>query len=128
LMNMKMYIDEAAILVHEKSAWVSLFATVTRKPGMEPRYRNDETIRKAILNVLNGKMAQDWSSKRKLLELIHDASWALVEYERSPEFTWPIRITIGLIRINGKWLMKQMHWSHPAEGYPIMRLIKRDNR
>jgi len=126
--NVKMYLNEAEIQVYDKSGWVSLFATVTRKPGMEPRYRNDETIRRAVLNVLNRKMEQDWSSRRKLLELIYDASWALVEYERSPDFTWPIRITLGLIKTDGKWLMKQMHWSHPGEGYPIMRLLKRDDR
>ncbi|MFB0519381.1 MAG: hypothetical protein ACETWC_08895 [Acidobacteriota bacterium] len=126
--DVALYIDEAEISVEGDGAWVALFATVTRKPGMEPRYRDAETIRKTILNIINAKAEKDWSSKRILQEIIHDASWALVEYERSPEFIWPIRITANLVRREGKWLIKQMHWSFPGEGYPIVRLIRHENR
>ena len=126
--NVTMYLDEAKIQVEGNAAWANFFATVTRKPGMEPRYRDGERIRNTMLNIIKDKADRDWSAKRRLYEIICDASWALVEYERSPEFIWPIRISLGLIKSRGVWKFKQVHFSHPSEGYPIVRLIRyKDN-
>ncbi|MFC1725665.1 DUF4412 domain-containing protein [candidate division KSB1 bacterium] len=122
--DVKMYLDEAFISVEDNSAWVAMLATVSRLPGKDPRYRDAETMRKAVLNVIDDKTKMDWPSRRILYEIIHDASWALVEYERSPDFVWPIRITLDLLKRNGKWLIKNTHWSYTGEGYPLIRFIK----
>jgi len=63
-----------------------------------------------------------------LYEVIHDASWGLVEYERSEEFVWPLRLTMGLVKQDDRWPIRQMHWSYPGEGYPLLKLIEYEKR
>jgi hypothetical protein len=122
--DVKFYPEEADISVDGPAAWVGMFATVTRKPGMGRLYRDAETIQKTMVQVMKAKLDQDdWSGLRKLYEVLHDVGFALAEYERSPEFIWPVQISLGLIKKEGRWLLKQIHFAHPSEGYPVVRLL-----
>ena len=126
--DLKMYIDEADISVENKSAWIAMFATVTKKPGQGPsRYRDAETSRKGSLARIREMTGSESSSVLALYEIIHDASMVLVQYERSHEFTWPLRMTFGMVKKRGKWLVKQLHWSLPGRGFPVVRLLKNEN-
>jgi hypothetical protein len=122
--DVKFYLEEADISVEGPAAWVGLFATVIRKPGMGRLYRDAETIQRTMVNVMKAKLDQeDWSALKKLYEVLHDVGFALAEYERDPEFIWPIQISLGLIKKQGRWLLKQIHFAHPSEGYPVVRLL-----
>jgi hypothetical protein len=126
--DLKMYIDEADISVDNKSAWVAMFATVTKKPGHGPsRYRSADTSRRGSLARIREMTESESSSVLALYEIIHDASMVLVQYERSHEFIWPIRMTLGMVKRSGKWLFKQIHWSLPGRGFPVVRLLKNEN-
>lgn len=126
--DFKLYMETADISVEGNAAWAAVFATNTRKPGMK-RYRDAETLRQAIVRVINDKVNRDeWSTRRRLYEVIYDASWALVEYERAKEFICPMQLTFGFIKRDGKWKIKQWHWQNPSEGIPLLKLIKLENR
>jgi len=44
--------------------------------------------------------------------------------ERNPKFIWPIQISLGLIKKQDRWLLKQIDFAHPSEGYPVVRLLQ----
>lgn len=126
--DVKLYLETADISVEGNAGWAAVFATNTRRPGTKG-YRDAETIRQAIVRVINDKINRDeWSTRRRLYEVIHDASWALVEYERTTEFIYPMQRTFGFIKRDGKWKIKQWHWQNPSEGIPLLKLIKHENR
>lgn len=84
-------------------------------------FRDEETIRQAIVRVINDKINHDdWSTRRRLYEVIHDASWALVEYERTTDFIYPKQLIFGFIKRDGKRKIKQWHWQNPSEGFHFL--------
>lgn len=126
--DFKMYLETADISVEGEAAWIAMFATNTRRPGATG-YRDAETMRQAIVGVIDNKInREEWSTQRRFYEVIHDAAWALVEYERTAEFICPMQLTFGLVKRGGKWKIKQWHWQNPSEGIPLLKLIKHENR
>ena len=73
-------------------------------------------------------IVEEWPTQRRLYEVIHDAAWALVEYERTAEFIFPMQLTFGLVKRDAKWKIKQWHWQNPSKGIPLLKLIKHENR
>jgi len=126
--DLNMYIDEADISVDNESAWIAMFATVIKKPGHGAnRYRSADRSRRGSLARIREMAESELPSVLALYEIIHDASMVLVQYERSHKFIWPIRMTLGMVKKNGKWLLKQIHWSWPGRGFPVVRLLKNEN-
>ena len=82
-----------------------------------------EVSRKRSLQRIKEYTEKNWESKRALYEVINDASMVLTQYERGETFTWPIRITMSLVRINQDWKIRQVHFSFPGRGFPSVRIL-----
>lgn len=119
--NVEISIDEAEIEIEDSASWVAMYATVTRDTKKSVNH-SEEVSRERSLKRIKQYSEKEWPTKRALYEIIHDASMVLTQYERSDVFTWPIRITLGLINRNKKWVIKQVHFSFPGRGFPNVRL------
>ena len=118
--DLRIFIDEADIEVDGNFAWVAVFGLVTRQTADHPT-RNADVSRKRSLARIKSMTEKDWESKRALYEIIHDASTILVQYERGDTYLWPVRCTYNLKKIDGKWKIKQLHYSWSGSGFPSAR-------
>jgi hypothetical protein len=67
--------------------------------------------------------AADKPTRLKLYTAIWDAGMVLKHSELGDTFVWPIRISMVLIKQEGKWKMTQTHYSYPMAGYPPIRVV-----
>ena len=119
--DVKISIDEAEIDVEGNATWVAVYATVTRDTRISESH-SAEVSRERSLKRIKQYSENEWTTKQALYEIIHDASMVLTQYERSDIFIWPLRITLGLIQRNRRWLIRQVHFSFPGRGFPNVRL------
>ena len=121
--TLKMYLDYAEISVEGKSAWATIFATVSRYTPEEEN-RTFSASKERSLKRIKEIAESEEPSTLALYRIINDASSVLFQYEQSELFVWPIRITFGLMNKKEKWLIRQMHFSWPGRGFPSVRLTK----
>lgn len=119
--DVEISIDDAEIDFENNASWVAMYATVTRDTKKSENHSKEKS-RERSLKRIEQYLKQGWTSKRALYEIIHDASMVLTQYGRGDIFIWPIRITLGLIHRNNKWLIRQAHFSFPGRGFPNVRL------
>jgi ketosteroid isomerase-like protein len=115
--SLRIFEDEMHLAVEGDAAFAAAFATVVREGG------DDEASRKRAAARLREYAERDWPSRRMLLEAIADASQVLVQYERDDRFVTPLRAEFGLVRREGAWKLKAIHFSHPASGFRSFRLL-----
>ena len=115
--EIKIFEDELFLDVEGDAAWIVAFATVTIKNS------DDDRSRKRAIDRIQDYAREDWPSRRILYEIIADAGQVLAQYERGNDFVSVIRAHFGLVKRNGKWLIKMIHWSHPARGFRSWRLL-----
>ena len=118
-----LYIDQSEIEIELDSAWVVIFATVTRDTTKE-KNRTFEASKQRSLQRIKSITEKEIPSTLALYEIFNDASSVLVQYARSEIFVWPIRITLGFLKKNNQWLIKQIHFSWPGRGFPAVRLFE----
>jgi hypothetical protein len=115
--NLKIFEDEMHLSVDGDAAWAVAFAIVVRAAGDE-----DASRRRAAARLRN-YADSDWTSRRILYEALADAAQVLVQYERDDEFVTPLRAEFGMVRRDGAWRLKMIHFSHPASGFRPFRLL-----
>ncbi len=119
--QLKFYLDQADIIVENNCAWATVFATATRITSKEEN-RTFEASKKRSLDRIKAMTEENKSSTLTLYQIINDASSVLFQYEQSELFVWPIRTSFSFIKINDKWLIKQLHFSWPGRGFPAVRI------
>jgi len=119
--DVKIFDDEIFINVDGNAAWVVAFATVTRSGNDDNKSRQ-----RSLARIAEYSKEESWTSRRVLYEIIADASNVLAQYERGDDFITPMRTEFGLIKLDGKWLLKMIHFSHPARGFRSFRLFRSD--
>lgn len=115
--SLKIFEDEMYLSVEGDAAFAVAFATVVREGG------DDDASRRRAAARLREYAESDWPSRRALYEAIADASQVLVQYERDDRFVTPLRVEFGLVRRDGAWKLKMIHFSHPASGFRSVRLL-----
>ncbi|NHJ04796.1 MAG: hypothetical protein EAX90_08230 [Candidatus Heimdallarchaeota archaeon] len=120
--SVKFYLENAEISIDNETAWVMIFATVTRDTTKE-KNRTFEASKLRSLSRIKEICDKNLPSSRALYEIINDASSVLVQYERSEIFVWPIRITLGFLKKKNNWLIKQIHFSWPGRGFQAVRFL-----
>ena len=121
--DVKLNLEDSEIDVEENAAWVAMQATVTRLTA-DSEIHSSGASRKRSLQRIKEYTERDWTSTRILYEVIHDASMILTQYERGDVFIWPIRITLGLLKKEDCWKIRQVHFSFPGRGFPNVRIEK----
>jgi hypothetical protein len=120
--DVRIYDDEMYFEVEGNAAWVVAYAPVTSERSDDDRSRRRSVAR------ISGYTEKDWTSRRILYEVIADASQVLSQYERGSEFITPMRAQFGLVKREGRWKIKMIHWSHPAYGFRSWRLPNSPDR
>lgn len=115
--SLKIFEDEMHLAVEGDAAWVAAFAIVVREGG------DDDASRMRAAARLKEYAASGWSSRRILYEAMADAAQVLVQYERDSRFVTPLRVEFGLVKREGTWKFKMIHFSHPATGFRSFRLL-----
>ncbi len=121
--DLEMFIEDAEVTLLGDAAWATVFATATRDPTQGAFYRSAEASRDGSLSRIRDLTEAPIPSMRALYEIIQDASLVLAQYERSPIFVWPLRMTFLLVRTEAEWRIAELHWSWPGSGFPAVRLI-----
>ncbi len=116
-----MNLTNAQIDIEDQNAWIAMNATVTRNTKDSERH-SAELSRQRSLKRIKEYSEKKWKSKRALYEIIHDASMILTQYERGETFVWPIRISLGLIKRQNNWKIRNVHFSFPGRGFPNVRI------
>lgn len=116
--NVKIFDDEIFVNVDGDAAWVAAFAVVSQH-----RDDDDRSRQRSLARIGDYVKEEGWTSRRAAYEIIADASSVLVQYERGFNFAAPMRTEFGLIKRGGKWLLKMVHFSHPARGFRSFRLF-----
>ena len=117
-------IKNAEIRVLTKNvALVAMTATVTKSTQNGFGRSNEENMKRCIKRLADLEKSTSKSTRLKLFTAIWDAGMVLKHTELGETFIWPIRISMVLIKLNGKWKMAQTHYSYPMAGYPPVRLI-----
>jgi len=98
-------------------------ASITTKGSVKCQIPTEHLCNRALGDI--SEMAKSKISPKEKLLLINDnASKVLLELERGEKHIWSIRLSAVLIKKNGKWLFKQMHFSHPTVTYPGVRILE----
>ena len=119
--DVEIFLDDLYLSVDKNAAWAVAFATVTREANDDDRSR-----RRSMARINEYIEKEDWSSRRILYEIIADAGNVLVQYERDDKFISLLRINLNLVKREGRWLLKLIHFSHPASGFRSRRLYDTD--
>ena len=119
--NVKIFNDETFVNVDGDAAWIVAFAVVNM-------YRDDDdrSRQRSLSRIDEYIKEKSWTSRRAIYEIIADASSVLAQYERGFNFVTPMRTEFGLVKRDGKWLLKMVHFSHPARGFRSFRLLHSD--
>ena len=119
--DLKMKMDNARIMIEGNTSWISVYGTSERRFQKKEEY--DRVVRR-ILNYIEMNKDKE-QSPVILLSVLKIASRHMWEYERGNEdFIHPIRITGVLVKKEGKWRFRQMQFSFPMQGIPVVRIIK----
>ncbi|MBN1327840.1 MAG: hypothetical protein JXA54_00070 [Candidatus Heimdallarchaeota archaeon] len=121
--ELKFYLDQANIVVENSCSWATVFATATRITSNDEN-RSFEASMSRSLNRIKAITEENKASTLALYQIINDASSVLFQYEQSELFVWPIRTSFCFIKKNDKWLIKQLHFSWPGRGFPVVRITK----
>ena len=116
-----MYLDHAEIMVEGTSAWATLFGTVTRDTKNDERMNFEASKARSLQRIQEMTKDEEKSGTQTFYEIIQDASNVLLQYEQSKVFIWPIRISFGFVKKVERWIMKQIHFSWPGRGFPVVR-------
>jgi len=119
--DLTVFPDDAEITVLRDVAWISMAGVVRRDPSQGDRYRWPEDSRRASLARIRDYTDSSLESRLSMYEILADAAQVLVEYERSEEFLWPLRMTFLMTRVADRWEIRQLHWSLPGRGFPGVR-------
>ncbi|MFW9922460.1 MAG: hypothetical protein ACFFDW_04130 [Candidatus Thorarchaeota archaeon] len=120
--KVRYFVDFADINVDGNLACVTMFAVVTRDTRAEEN-RTFDASKKRSLQRIKEITEKNIPSTLALYEIIYDASMILSQYEKSPIMVWPIRTSFVFMKKNNTWLIKQLHYSWPGQGFPAVRLF-----
>ncbi len=115
------FFEHSEINIDENTSWVTFFATATRFT-QEDQNRSYEASKKRSLSRIKSYTELEKPSSLLLYQIINDACSVLYQYEQSELFVWPFRVSLSLLKKNKKWLIKQIHFSWPGRGFPVVRL------
>ncbi len=116
--DLKIYYEQAQITVRGNHAWVAM-AAIIRKTGKEA-----PSFARSVQRIKEITEKKDMADTLKLKNVIYDAALLLYQFEQGSELNWPIRITAGLVREKGKWLIAQTHFSYAHSGFPTVRFTR----
>lgn len=117
-------IEHADILILNKNvALVAMSATVTKSIKNGFGRSNEENMERCLQRLADLEKNESKSTRLKLFSAIWDAGMVLKHTELGETFIWPIRISMVLIKKEGKWKMTQTHYSYPMSGYPPIRIV-----
>ncbi|ERI92382.1 hypothetical protein HMPREF1982_02364 [Clostridiales bacterium oral taxon 876 str. F0540] len=115
--DLRIDVDNAHINCGTDMTYITAFGTV------ELKIETDNSLKMA-LNDLDTVIKSEKQDKEKLMTICRKACTYLVEASRGEKHIWKIRLTIGLVKQNNKWLINNMHFSHPIGDYPGGRIIE----
>lgn len=120
--DFKADIEKANINIDKDLAWVSFEATITKSPDNSTA-RSFEQSAANILRYFSelSKKEDSVLYQDKLREVAYYTNLILYQYSLGDEFIWPLRITAVLQKKDGKWKIRQIHFSHPNRGFPNVR-------
>lgn len=105
------------------TAMIAMKATVTKSPENGYGRTNEANMERGLSRLSSLKDDSTKTTRQKLYTAIWDAGMVLKNMELGETFVWPIRISMVLIKQDGKWKMTQTHYSYPMAGYPPVRLV-----
>ena len=105
------------------TAMVALKATVTKSPGNGYGRTNEANMERSLTRLAGLKDDSSKTTRQKLYTAVWDVGIVLKNIGLGETFIWPIRISMVLIKKDGKWKMAQTHYSYPMSGYPPVRLV-----
>ena len=121
--DLLLFLDQAEINVENNSSWVAIFGIASRNTPEEEN-RTFESSKSRVLNRIKSYTEAAIPSTLALYQIISDASTILHQYEQSEIFVWPLRISLSFTKKNQKWMIKQIHFSWPGRGFPVVRLLE----
>ena len=110
-------------ILNQNVALVAMPATVTKSVKNGFGRSNEENMERSLKRLASLEKNTSKSARLKLFTAIWDAGMVLKHTELGETFIWPIRISMVLIKEEGKWKMTQTHFSYPMSGYPPVRII-----
>ena len=117
-------IEHADIKILNKNvALIAMTATVTKSIKNGFGRSNEENIERCLKRLADLEKNESKSTSLKLFTAIWDAGMVLKHTELGETFIWPIRISMVLVKKEGKWKMTQTHYSYPISGYPPIRIV-----
>jgi len=117
-------IEHADIKILNKNvALIAMTATVTKSVENGFGRSNEKNMERCLQRLADLEKNESKSTRLKLFTAIWDAGMVLKHTELGETFIWPIRISMVLIKEEGKWKMTQTHYSYPMSGYPPIRIV-----
>ncbi len=113
--DLKLNIDDAHISFHGDVSFIAMTGVVYEKIQRESYYNYR-------LSLIEKKLKDEISPKRKRLEIIHGTADTLLETTKGEDYHWPLRLSMQAVNKEGVWKIKQMHFSYPVTFYPPVRL------
>ena len=108
-------IEHADIRILNKNvALIAMAATVTKSIKNGFGRSNEENMERCLQRLAALEKNEIKSTELKLFTAIWDAGMVLKHTELGDTFIWPIRISMVLIKDEGKWKMTQTHYSYPC--------------
>lgn len=101
-----------------KFSWVGMAGTLKSK------YDSADVYLEGLKNIKTILSEEKLSPKLKLLKIEEDMGAKLFGAERGDEYVWPVKISAVLKNENNEWFFKQIHFSFPANIYPIHQDLK----
>ncbi len=121
--DVTMFPDHAEIDVVKDSACVTMFGTVRRDTKNNDRMNFEASKARSLQRIKDIVEEMEKQSTLALFQIIQDASSVLYQYKQGDVFVWPLRMSIGFILKEEKWMIKQIHFSWPGRGFPSVRLL-----
>ena len=110
-------------ILNKEVALVAMTATVTKSVESGFAHGNDKNIERCLNRLASLETDMTKSNRLKLFTAIWDAGTVLKNTELGETMIWPIRISMVLVKFDGRWKMNQTHFSYPGSGYPQVRIV-----
>lgn len=110
-------------ILNKDVALVAMTATVTKSVENGFARGNEKNIERCLKRLASLETDMTKSNRLKLFTAIWDAGTVLKNIELGETMIWPIRISMVLVKLDGRWKMNQTHFSYPGSGYPQVRIV-----
>jgi hypothetical protein len=100
--------DKAVISSEGDTAWFYVEGMLKNRDGSEEKYLNN------LLEEMKRIAEGEGSPREKILDMLQDASYNLLQLEGGAEYVWPFRFCGVAVKREGKWMFHQLQFSFPT--------------